>query len=95
MSDQVTQRYPILQAHFPWHKARVTFLSAFLLMKVTTVNLTKLVNALNGKVKQKSNSRRIQRFLAEFTLPKDWATGLIRHLLPVKSDLILALDRTQ
>ncbi len=26
MSDQVTQRYPILQAHFPWHKARVTFL---------------------------------------------------------------------
>ncbi len=31
MSDQVTQRYPILQAHFPWHKARVTFLLAFLL----------------------------------------------------------------
>ena len=91
------QLYPILQAHFPWHKARVTFLSAFLLalMKVTTVNLTKLANALNGKVKQKSNYRRIQRFFAEFTLPEDWATGLILHLLPVKSDFILAMDRTQ
>ncbi len=85
MSDRVTQRYPILQARFPWHKARVTFLSA--LMKVT-----KLANALNGKVKPKSNSRRIQRFFAEFTLPEDWATGLIRHLLPVKSDFILAMD---
>ena len=87
------QLYPILHAHFPWHKARVTFLSAFLLalMKVTTVNLTKLANALNGKVKQKSNYRRIQRFFAEFTLPEDWATGLILHLLPVKSDFILAM----
>ncbi len=97
MSDQVTQRYPILQAYFPWHKARVTFLSAFLLalMKVTTANLTKRANALNGKVKQKSNYRRIQRFFAEFKLPQDWATGLIRHRLPVKSDFILAMDRTQ
>ena len=64
-------------------------------MKVTTVNLTKRANALNGKVKQKSNYRRIQRFFAEFTLPEDWATSLIRHLLPVKSDFILAMDRTQ
>ena len=71
----------------------MTFLLA--LMKVATINLTKLANALNGKVKQKSNYRRIQRFFAEFTLPEDWATGLIRHLLPVKSDLILAMDRTQ
>ena len=63
-------------------------------MKVTTVNLTKRANALNGKVKQKSNYRRIQRFFAEFMLPEDWATGLIRHRLPVKSDFVLAIDRT-
>ena len=95
MADQVTQRYPIMQAHFPWHKARVTFLSAFLLalIKVTTVKLTKLTNARNGKVKPQLNYRRIQRFFAEFKLPEDGATGVILHLLPVKSDFVLALDR--
>ena len=45
--------------------------------------------------KPQSNSRRIQRFFAEFKLPKAWATGVILHLLPVKSDFVLPLDRTQ
>ena len=64
MSDQVMQLYSVMQAHFSWHKARGPFRSAFILalMKVTTVNLTKLVNALTGKAKQKSSYRRIQRF---------------------------------
>jgi hypothetical protein len=85
-----------MQWYFPWHKARVKFISAFILsvIKLTTVNFTKLANALNGKAKKKSNYRRIQRFFAEFDLSYDLVADLILHLLPVKSDFTISMDRT-
>ena len=88
MSPQVNQLQEVMQGYFPWHKARVKFISAFILslVKLTTVNFTKLANALNGKAKQKSNYRRIQRFFAQFDLSYDLVADLILHLLPVKSD---------
>ena len=96
MSSQVNQLHEVMQWYFPWHKARVKFISAFILslIKLTTVNFTKLANALNGKAKKKSNYRRIQRFFAEFDFSYDLVADLILHLLPVKSDFIVSMDRT-
>ena len=96
MSSETIELQEVMQGYFPWHKARVTFIAAFIvsLIKLTSVNFTKLANALNGNVKQKSNYRRIQRFFAHFDLSYDCLTGLILHLLPVKSDFTLSIDRT-
>lgn len=96
MSGQVTQLCSVFQGHFHWHKARLIFLSAFILslIKLTTVNWTKLANALNGTVKQQSNYRRIQRFFSEFDMPYEAVSRLILHLLPIKSDFIISIDRT-
>lgn len=96
MSSQTIELYEVMQGYFPWHKARLKFTAAFILcvLKLTSVNFTKLANGLNGKAKQKSNYRRIQRFFAHFDLPYDGVIQLILHLLPVKSDFTISIDRT-
>lgn len=96
MSGQVTQLCSVFQGHFHWHKARLMFLSAFILslIKLTTVNFAKLANALNGEVKQQSNYRRIQRFFSEFDIPYEAVSRLILHLLPIKTDFTISIDRT-
>ena len=97
MSPQVIALQDVMQGYFPWHKARLKFIAAFILsvIKLTSVNFTKLANALNGKVKQKSNYRRIQRFFAHFDLSYHCVTRLILHLLPIKSDFTISIDRTK
>ncbi len=96
MSPQVNELHDVMQWYLPCHKARVKFIAAFIvsLIKLTTVNFTKLANALNGKAKQKSNYRRIQRFFSEFNLSYDLVADLILHLLPIKSDFTISIDRT-
>ena len=96
MSPQVNQLHDVMQPYLPWHKARVKFTAAFILslITLTTVNFTKLSNALNGQAKPASNYRRIQRFFAHFDLSGDCLTRLILHLLPVKSDFTISIDRT-
>lgn len=96
MRCQVIELQEVMQCYFSWHKSRLNFTSAFILsvIKLTSVNFTKLANALNGKAKQKSNYRRIQRFFAEFEMPYELVSGLILHLLPVKSDFTISIDRT-
>ena len=96
MSPQVNQLHDVMQQYLPWHKARVTFTAAFILslITLTTVNFTKLSNAPNGQAKPASNYRRIQRFFAHFDLSGDCLTRLILHLLPVKSDFTISIDRT-
>lgn len=96
MSRQVSQLHQVLQGHFGWHKARITFTAAFILslVKLNRVNFAKLANALNGQVKPQSNYRRIQRFFAEFDIPYEAVTRLILHLLPIKTDFTVSIDRT-
>jgi hypothetical protein len=96
MSSQIIALQEVMQEYFPWHKARLKFTASFILcvLKLTSVNFTKLANGLNGKAKQKSNYRRIQRFFAHFDLPYDCVIQLILHLLPVKSDFTISIDRT-
>ena len=96
MSPQTIELQTVLQGYFHWHKARITFTAAFILslIKLRSVNFTKLANALNGTVKQQSNYRRIQRFFAHFDLSYECVSRLILHLLPVKSDFTISIDRT-
>lgn len=64
------------------------------LSKVQTVGLEKLANAFDSNAKSCSSLRRIQRFIAEFTLDSDLIARFIFNLLPEKENLKLSIDRT-
>lgn len=91
-----TQLHSVLQEHLHWNRARITFIVAFTLalMKVTTVNLTKVANALSGTARKQSNYRRIQRFFSGFAFDyQAWAEMVLR-LVPVEADFVISIDRT-
>lgn len=96
MSTQTTDLHAVLQAYLPWHKSRVLFISAFILslLKVMTVNWTKIANGLNGRADRASNYRRIQRFFAHFELDTQMLAPLMLHWLPSRSKWLLSIDRT-
>ena len=62
--------------------------------QVTTVNLVRIANGLNGNADRKSNYRRIQRFFALFDLDYDLLAELVVTLLPHRKDWLITLDRT-
>ena len=96
MSPQTNDLYTALQWHLPWHKARVKFVACFVLalLRITTVNLVRLANGLNGQVDKKSNYRRIQRFFALFEMDPDQMAAIIVALLPPRKKWLVTLDRT-
>ena len=61
---------------------------------VQTVSLHKLAEAMPTFVEKDSNLRRLQRFLAKYVLDLDIIARLIFSLLPVKTELVLSMDRT-
>ena len=61
---------------------------------MTTVNLVRIANGLNGNADRKSNYRRIQRFFALFDLDYDLLAELVVRLLPHRKDWLITLDRT-
>ncbi len=76
--------------------ARVKLIAMFVcaLCKVQTVNFEKLANAFDAKAKAASSLRRIQRFIAGFSLNSDLIAKIIFNLLPQKENLELSIDRT-
>ena len=86
----------VLQQHLGWNRARIRFIVAFVLalVKVTTVNLTKIANALGATALKQSNYRRIQRFFSGF--PFDYAARgrMMLRLLPIDGDFVVSIDRT-
>lgn len=91
----------MLQAVFievlTWHRARINFLSNFLiaLLKVKTVNLVELATAFSGKATQDSKYRRIKRFFSAFAIEAVHLAHLIIQLLPIKEEAwALVMDRT-
>jgi len=88
--------FDILQAHLPWHKARLTFAATFALalIKVRTVTFGQLALVLNPRVTPEANYRRIQRFFANFALDAECFGRLMLALLPQKKDLVVSIDRT-
>jgi hypothetical protein len=86
----------VLQDHLHWNRARISFIVAFVmaLMKVTTVNLTKVANALSATAHKQSNYRRIQRFFSGFAFDYSAWSELVLRLVPVASDFVISIDRT-
>lgn len=61
---------------------------------VQTVSLHKLAEAMPTTVDKDSNLRRLQRFFAWYVLDLYIVARMIFALLPVKTDLVLSMDRT-
>ncbi len=60
---------------------------------VQTVSLHKLADAMPTSVDKDSNLRRLQRFFAKYVLDLDIIARMIFSLLPVKTGLVLSMDR--
>ena len=77
--------------------ARVKLIALFIcsLCKVQTVTFSKLANAFDCEANSPSSLRRIQRFIANYSLDRNLIAKLIFGLLPNKNEkLILSIDRT-
>src|SRR5262245_15211273 len=85
-----------LLENLPWNKARIKFVTRFLLAlyAVQTVNLSKLATVFSGTAKEGSNYKRLQRFLREFEVPYAQLAELVVKLLGIPGPYTLALDRT-
>ena len=59
-----------------------------------TVSLHKIASAMPTSVERDSNQRRVQRLLAGYALNLVLISKVIFALLPVKTGLVLRLDRT-
>ncbi len=88
----------VLKIHFKsdLNLARIKFISMFImaLCKVQTVNFSKLSKAFDVSADANSSLRRIQRFMAKFSLNPDLIARLIFTLLPEKERFTLSIDRT-
>jgi hypothetical protein len=88
----------ILNAHFKGklNLARVKLISKIIvaLCKVQTVTFEKLANAFDSNTKSASSLRRIQRFIANYSLDSKLIAKLIFSLLPERENLRLTIDRT-
>lgn len=84
-----------LQAHLPWHKARIKFLELLIISLVRTRTVVYSINAvsLNDRAIC-SNLRRIQRFFSAFVIDYDIIAKILMSLNPVKRPYKLSLDRT-
>lgn len=76
--------------------ARIKLISHLIiaLCKVQTVTFEKLANAFETQANSKSSLRRIQRFIADYTLDSNLIARLIFSLLPVEEKYVLSIDRT-
>lgn len=76
--------------------ARIKFFGLFIsaLCKVQTVCFEKLACGFDSSVKAESSLRRIQRFVAEYSLDSDLVARFIFALLPHEPPYRMVLDRT-
>lgn len=97
-NGKVNQIVPIMQEHLGsvMNLARIKLLAFVLqaLCVVQTVSFHKIASAMTTCVERDSNLRRLQRFLAGYALNLDLIAKVIFALLPVKTGLVLSLDRT-
>ncbi|MBX3278372.1 MAG: IS4 family transposase [Acidobacteria bacterium] len=85
-----------LSQNLSWHRARIKFVAAFIVALVTVknVNLMEIACALDGKAKQSSQYKKLQRFFRFFELPYADVAQCIVKLLGVAGPWQLTLDRT-
>lgn len=97
-STQSNELISVLTPHFQGkiNMARIKLIAHFIiaLCKVQTVTFEKLANAFESSSNSKSSLRRIQRFIADYSLDSDLIARLVYGLLPKQDKLILSMDRT-
>jgi len=88
----------VLVEHFgkSLNLARIKFISLFIcaLCKVQVVCFEKLASGFENSCGSDSSLRRIQRFMADYSLDKDLIARLIFALLPHEPPYSIAIDRT-
>ena len=88
----------ILNTHFKGkiNLARIKLISYFViaLCKVQTVTFEKLANSFDTTADSDSSLRRIQRFIASYSLDSDLIARLVFSLLPRQDRVKLTIDRT-
>ena len=87
----------VLKKHLMMNAARIKFLACFIvaLLKVSSVNLTKVALAFPGKAEKASKYKKIQRFFHHFALDLNMVAKLIAALILDQLDTwLLAIDRT-
>jgi hypothetical protein len=87
----------LLNLHFNWNKARMDCFVGMLIgwLKLRTVNLTELATAFPSPAQPESRYRRIQRFLADYTINFDSVAGFIMRWFDfLENDYYLVIDRT-
>lgn len=96
MTSHIRSIEQTLLENLPWNKARIKFVTRFLLAlyAVQTVNLSRLATAFSSHATESSNYKRLQRFLREFALPYAELAAFVVKLLGVPGPWTLALDRT-
>lgn len=96
MTSNIRSIEQTLLENLPWNKARIKFVTRFLLAlyAMRTVNLAQLATAFSGHAKEDSHYKRLQGFLREFELPYAELAAFVVKLLGVAGPYTLALDRT-
>jgi hypothetical protein len=95
--NQIENLAEILNSRLGWNKARAVLLSLFIvaLLRVRSVNLTKIAVAMPGKARTDSKYKRLQRFFAGFEFSLDDIAKLIVRFLPIRDEKWdLSMDRT-
>jgi Transposase DDE domain len=94
--NQYNELRKALQPHLGWNKARVSFLSLFLLalLKVKTVNLSELSVGFGGLALPDSNYKRLQRFFRGFALDYTVIAKAVASWMNMPQPWVLSLDRT-
>jgi transposase len=87
----------LVQAHLPWHRARLFTLCALVvaLLRLRTVCLTALAATLHPKRSAETNYRRLQRFFALFCFDFEALAELLLALRISEEPLVLVMDRTE
>ena len=98
VSHKSSELTSVLVEHFgkSLNLARIKFISLFIcaLCKVQSVCFEKLASGFENNCGNDSSLRRIQRFMAAYSLDKDLIARLIFALLPHKPPYSIAMDRT-
>lgn len=86
-----------LNKHFKWNKARLRFVTKFLiaLFIVRTINFTKIANKIDGAEKEDSRYKQIQRFFRLYEMDYKQVSSFVANVLPNHDEKwVLSMDRT-
>ena len=93
----VTSFTTVLNPSLGWHRARLKQMARLVLcsLQLTTTNLRRIAVALKASGEERSNDRRIRRFLAVYDLDAVQLGRLLVHLARVSPPSFITVDRTE